>query len=663
MQPKCNELSRLVKLSGTTSVRFRTQTPGTLVLGRRPLPHQRLDPHHPIDNDGLAGKGPHWARDPAFSIAAVPMGLLARPGTTPHKNGEIDVRHRPYLDLPFDPWFDRVARARAAGGTGLIAPMIPVDPRPGKVSMSLQLRPLGPFPKTQRSRVGRRFKAAVSLIVVRGARVEEIGEKKKIVFDANPSPENWILPGWTYTLQWKAEMYHLSWADLIQHIRPMLLKLHADGTRSENRWAKITARMPIPMPVQTISRPESERAPDLDFDPFHSEPIPPPPPRPVVDDGLARIVHTHATQEPAAPTRPSLRSPLPRQPRTDGDQEQPQPPRLQHWTKGDAPVRRKPGARFGLLDADPNGSRPPASIYEALGRLSPVGPSTPQSSADPAPEVAEVGTEELRKSIFSALNLRFSKSGPFDTLLAASAVDEARDVEEKTAFDDEEDNEEDLDALGFVISQEMKDAWDRAEPGSRSSLDSQFGINEAEDGHQLDRDEDDIDAVVDQGKQKTSPRSGGRASGRQARLRGATRWRARAEVRSKPTNEDEFGFPLPSADEEEAVASRLAAASRNKAFASWDASPPLPGKARSKKKENEGGWRAAGSEKVAQTKPRQASVSEDKPPSSPPKASKASIEEKPLAATSGPEQMNRLQSMLFRKPSLPSGRTGVDRGR
>ncbi|KAJ7066515.1 hypothetical protein C8F01DRAFT_1366024 [Mycena amicta] len=601
--PGCVKLHKLPpQASRPSSVRFRNQTPGTLVYSSKaPRPQHRLDPDHPIEHDPKRPKPLIWTANAAFALGATPMGLLVTPGKVPRRDGSLELRHRPYLDLPFDPWFDRVARARASGRKELIAPMLPVNGRPGTLPMSVQFRCSVAKPETYlRNRVTRRFKAAVALVVVRGADVQEKKTKEKhprLVLNPKHVPEQWILQGWTYILQWSPKMIRLSYPELIRSLRPMLRKIFDEGTAAEKRWAQITARMPIPVSTLIpVARPQSEREPDLNFDPFHSMPTPLREPRRLPErvnfQPTWRTEHTPGfglredDDYGEADTRDV--EPLPFQDSTlaprrripfglreddpDVPEHDPLPvrERFQHWTKptrgleANAALHRTP---FGSLEGDTSG-----------------------------PSDAEPTTTALRDAIFSAVNMRFSQREP--TNLAPTSAPPSLDVDrgpwqrDRPPHEDEAVQEqEELDALGFVISQEMKDAWERAAVRGRRNVEAE---------------EDDI------GSYQTTDKGRGRMLGRQARLRTALRWKERAAGRGrnqvqtrvddvdkneKPKEDDknedpkeetdEFGFPVTSAANEEEVAKRLEAAF-SAPFNNWE------GPDRWKQSGAEPDWWAAG---------------------------------------------------------------------
>ncbi|KAJ7284113.1 hypothetical protein C8J57DRAFT_753915 [Mycena rebaudengoi] len=227
---RCPELSKLPKAPRISSLRFRRQTPGSAASfaphGKPPKLSSRLDPQHPALHSSEKGDGAIWFRTPAFSLAAIPMGVL----TKPNHNGT------PLPTEPFDSWANRAARGAS---TGSIAPMMLLnDPGSNRISVSLQLASQSTAHRSVHVRVQilRRFKTALSLIAVRAADVKEIKGRLRIVFDEKPT-ENWILRGWTYRLSANPVLYRMPYPELVQVLRPALRKLWHQGTQVEWKWA------------------------------------------------------------------------------------------------------------------------------------------------------------------------------------------------------------------------------------------------------------------------------------------------------------------------------------------------------------------------------------------------------------------------------------------
>ncbi|KAJ6625118.1 hypothetical protein B0H10DRAFT_2003779 [Mycena sp. CBHHK59/15] len=237
----CPELRKLPKATGISSLHFRRQTPGsTSTIAWLGVPHanKRLDPHHPLDRTPGTEKGTVWAKAGPFILGAIPMGLL----------------HKPDLSLfpePFDSWADRVARGAP---TGSVAPMRLNDPRPNRISMSLQL--LSNRNATHvRVQILRRFKTALNLIVTRGADAKDVKGRLQLVFDEENDPYRWILQGWTYTLRAQLDLYQLPYPELVQRLRPALRTIWFRGTWMEEQWAAATVPEHQPHRLPTTANP------------------------------------------------------------------------------------------------------------------------------------------------------------------------------------------------------------------------------------------------------------------------------------------------------------------------------------------------------------------------------------------------------------------------
>ncbi|KAF7308961.1 hypothetical protein MKEN_01096700 [Mycena kentingensis (nom. inval.)] len=535
--PGCAELRRLPKASGITSVIFRRQTPGKLnVSSSSVLPRScRLDPHHPIDHDRQRQKA--WIRqtDSMLTLMATPMGLLLPPGKAA-TGRTMSLQHQPYLDLPFDPWYDRVARARATGRNGGVAPMIPVNPpKAQRIPMSLQFLHGAKTRAQMRSRFSGRVKTAITMIVVRGAYT---GRDKRLAFDSTNEPETWLLPGWTYALQYRVEAFGLDISELVSRLEPMLRRLYQEGSENERRWAQISQRLPIPnirdrdYPVR---RPQSVSAPDVAFDPFRAVQAPAYDPFAPIDqhqnakttaspakkskllraDNLPPVKATGASAKPAPNAGPvpvhEGKEPR-RNPRVafglSGSYLHPAEPRPQRPSpkQQDIPPRRDARTRFGLRSDDPDA---PMSSHNPFHKpfvpRTPSPQTSPPTSAYTAPalfphlEKTNSNTHELSRSILSALDTRFRPDADGSSIFSTNNTEirkEKREAQER-------------DALGFVISDEMKDAWQATESKSRSR--GTMGG-----GGRVDK--------------STSTPTHGRMTAHQARLYAAEKWAAREQT-------------------------------------------------------------------------------------------------------------------------------------
>ncbi|KAJ7454038.1 hypothetical protein B0H11DRAFT_2070092 [Mycena galericulata] len=246
----CPELSKLPKAPARiSSLHFRRQTPGSVAQAsfQKPTPAKRLDPRHPIDR--IPGKqNPFiWATSKAFTLGAVHMGLILKPPSPPN-----------YPVGSFDSWDARVARGAQ---TGTVAPMILNDPRPHRLSMSLQLASSSSVRTYQRVQILRRFKTALNLIATRNADVKEVNGRLLLMFDEKGASEDWILQGWSYHLRASLELYSMSYPELVGHLRPALRDLWTRGTEMEAQWVKASIGSTRGLPTPPDAR---ERLPRSD---------------------------------------------------------------------------------------------------------------------------------------------------------------------------------------------------------------------------------------------------------------------------------------------------------------------------------------------------------------------------------------------------------------
>ncbi|KAJ7628362.1 hypothetical protein FB45DRAFT_794218 [Roridomyces roridus] len=256
----CPELGRLPKAQALiSSLHFRNQTPGTAphhVFAKKLHNREsRLDPTHPVEyapgkqQPILTATG-----TTAFTLRAIPMGLLTKP-IAPIRPLE-----------PFDTWDARVARGAPSG---TVAAMALHDPRPNRLSMSLQFSTVSGFYTHQRVQVLRRFKTAVSHIVIRNADVQQLGGQKRLVFrEEGAKPEEWILQGWTYHVRPTLELYRMPYPDLVGILRPMLRDIWTRGMKLEEQWtaasfSKLKPTVPELPPIKTPKqRSSAESSPE-----------------------------------------------------------------------------------------------------------------------------------------------------------------------------------------------------------------------------------------------------------------------------------------------------------------------------------------------------------------------------------------------------------------
>ncbi|KAJ7700344.1 hypothetical protein B0H17DRAFT_1047030 [Mycena rosella] len=250
----CPEVKKLAKAPRISSLHFRRQTPGSATNVAFSNAKRRLDPDHPPGGHPK-DKGFVWARSATapFKLGAIPMGLLGKPETS-------------FFAQEFDSFNARVARGASEEGGG-VAPMRLHDPRHNRLPMSLQVATRKEIRPTQRSRILRRFKTALTLVATRAADAREVKGRLQLVFDDKGAEGHWILHGacyvafvgdvllkgwyvgWTYLLRPSLELYRMPYPEMVQLLRPMLRDIWTRGTSIEAEWAER---------VRALSRPRRD---------------------------------------------------------------------------------------------------------------------------------------------------------------------------------------------------------------------------------------------------------------------------------------------------------------------------------------------------------------------------------------------------------------------
>lgn len=190
------------------SVNFRHTTPGSSVVlvtkyGPQPT-SELLDPSYPgahLPLDRRHALAPRWVNK-HFSLYAFPKAFLSKPDA-------------PY-PLPYAP---RPYPARPRG--------------PGQRSADMSLQVIAfnsrvPLRPTLRTKIKRRIKEAVRLIVTRGAAVEESrGATPRVVYrPEDVGAEKWIVPDWTYIALPTTEMFRMPFAEQLDMMRKALGAIH-----------------------------------------------------------------------------------------------------------------------------------------------------------------------------------------------------------------------------------------------------------------------------------------------------------------------------------------------------------------------------------------------------------------------------------------------------
>ncbi|KAH9829591.1 uncharacterized protein C8Q71DRAFT_863166 [Rhodofomes roseus] len=180
---------------------FKGTTPGTVFPARWGNRNAVLDPTHP------ALRTPHSQMTVTFSaltLRIVPKGLLYHPSI-------------PVGPAPYNPKQD-----------------------PGQVDVSVRVvMGANKFPSAvMRAKVASKIKNAMSLVVTRGAYVEENAEgKPKIEFREKDASRDWIRNGYTYVFHPPPELYRMPYQTLIPIVRKLLGTARYRGQKLEDLWA------------------------------------------------------------------------------------------------------------------------------------------------------------------------------------------------------------------------------------------------------------------------------------------------------------------------------------------------------------------------------------------------------------------------------------------
>ncbi|KAH9956828.1 hypothetical protein BGW80DRAFT_1386103 [Lactifluus volemus] len=206
---KCLELKNLSRApSPLKSINFRHTTPGSglaLVTNHKPQSTSELfDPTYPGAHLPLGKRrslAPRWIH-PTLSLFALPKAYLTKP----------DVPYpEPYKSRPYPESLRR--------------------PEQRSVDMSMQfvsfkshvvLKPV------VRTKIKRRLREVVKLIVTRGAAVEEsrTGQKVVVLREEDVGADKWIVPDWTYIARPTTELFRMPFAELLDLMRKTLESLH-----------------------------------------------------------------------------------------------------------------------------------------------------------------------------------------------------------------------------------------------------------------------------------------------------------------------------------------------------------------------------------------------------------------------------------------------------
>jgi len=213
---KCVELRNLPKApTPLRSVNFRHTTPGSgvvFITKHKPQPTSELfDPTYPgarLSLNKRQSLAPRWV-SPHLTLYALPKAFLSKP----------DVPHpSPYKMRPY--------------------PASPTRPEQRSVDMSMPVvafRSRVVLRPHVRTKIRRRLKEAVKLIVTRGAAVEASHRGPKIVFRAEDvGADKWIVPDWTYMALPTTEMFRMPFAEQLDLMRKALGAIHRRIPQVEN---------------------------------------------------------------------------------------------------------------------------------------------------------------------------------------------------------------------------------------------------------------------------------------------------------------------------------------------------------------------------------------------------------------------------------------------
>ncbi|KAI0301430.1 chondroitin AC/alginate lyase [Russula brevipes] len=205
---KCSALKRLpYPPSSLRSVNFRRTTPGSAVALISKYKQQQtselFDPTYPgahLPSSQRQSLAPRWVNR-HLTLYAFPKAFLTKPDAPHLKPHEL----RPYPTPPM---------------------------RPGQRSVDMSMQVVAFHSRvvaqpTVRSKIRRRLKEAVRLIVTRGAAVEASRRGPKVVFRAGDvGADKWIVPDWTYVAVPTTEMLRMPFAEQVDLMRKGLGFLH-----------------------------------------------------------------------------------------------------------------------------------------------------------------------------------------------------------------------------------------------------------------------------------------------------------------------------------------------------------------------------------------------------------------------------------------------------
>jgi len=200
---KCPELSRLPKASKQLrSLNFKNTDIGSIMPPLQVTHHEFLDPSHPAAHNPRARMR---FGIPGIGMIVIPKALMFQ-------------RLGQYGDAP-----------------------LPKKSDPGQPDASVHVVVAAAnFPSAViRNRVTNRIKAAVSLVVTRGARVNQDEKgRDKIVFREADAGRGWIRDDWTYIFYPTSEIYRMPQQKLVDRVRKTLKWARTRTAELEQSWAR-----------------------------------------------------------------------------------------------------------------------------------------------------------------------------------------------------------------------------------------------------------------------------------------------------------------------------------------------------------------------------------------------------------------------------------------
>ncbi|KAL5520767.1 hypothetical protein ACEPAF_2770 [Sanghuangporus sanghuang] len=251
------KLNRLPKAGRLRAVRYKRTTPGNFTrliapaIERGRFSPEVVDPSHPwakTPSYRYSRKLPIFFKSDVLVVHAYPKALLSPP---PAPRPDVkEFTSRPTI-------YDKDGKVKGGSKT---------------INMSLMhvigKKNVHKF-SAVRTRIKRRIKAAVNLIVTRDADVRTVKGKQVVVSNETDDGEKWILQDWTYVFRPSLEVYRMPFPTLISYIREALEFVNASSRRLNIIWelSEVTAtrqrrresRLSQPEPNKALTDAASQR--------------------------------------------------------------------------------------------------------------------------------------------------------------------------------------------------------------------------------------------------------------------------------------------------------------------------------------------------------------------------------------------------------------------